>query len=204
VWPGAGFDVNGLFLALVDPRRLLDFENPDLVTAEELADLASWSIPLGRMLDTIRLAYDRPEPLVLTVNAGDCVQLTILNALIGRGEGRGLADAMGDPEMPRIVPLNVEPRWSSGTPVNPAIGEASPLHNQPLVYTQEDDIALRPSSRLALSLPLPVFNEMHSYGRPFGGNRTLALSGIGSDDPSTILSIDDRPGVTPKWTLRSR
>ena len=165
------YDRNGLFLALVDPRVLLDPDNPASVTPTDLTDSQSWQdIKLQDIREAILDTYGRPEPFVLPVNAGDCVKLAVLNALRDTGEGdpSGLWDDLGDARMPPIVPLNVEPVWAQTE------GDG----NEPRTYQQVETVNVRPSSRLALTFPLPVLNHRQNVSTPVGGNGTWALSGI--------------------------
>lgn len=163
------YDKNGLFFAIVDPRRLLDPDNFANVTPADIEDMAKWDdIPLPRVIDAIKAAYHRPEPMVLTVNAGDCVKVTWLNAM-QRGPGSiGLDDAPGDARMPGITSLNVDLSWSGN--------EA--MENTPLELKGGDAASdLTPSARLAVALPLPILNKTYSYGRPIGGNPIWSASG---------------------------
>lgn len=177
------FDRNGLFLALVDPRRLLAPGDEAGVTPSMLQDTARWrDIPLSRIRDAIRATYDRPEPFVLPVNAGDCVRLAVLNALRDTGEGAttGLLDDLGDAPMPRIVPLNVEPDWAH------TAGE----ENEAATFTQQNGLNVRPSARFAMVLPLPVLNHRQSVAMPFGGNATWALAGLDrAEGTAALLSL---------------
>jgi hypothetical protein len=52
---------------------------------------------------------DPIEPLVLRANAGDCIKIVLTNQLSAT-----LADAPGDAQMPRIVPLNVDQEAKEG------------------------------------------------------------------------------------------
>lgn len=180
------YDRNGLFLALVDPRELLAPENPASVTPEDLGNTQLWKgIRLSTISAAITRKYDRPEPFVLSVNAGDCVKLAVLNALRDTGEGdpSGLWDDLGDARMPPIVPLNVEPVWSHTE------GDG----NEPWTFEQTETVNLRPSARLALTFPLPVLNHRQNVAMPFGGNGSWALAGIpAGNDPA--LSICPVPG----------
>ncbi len=180
------YDRNGLFMALVDPRELLAPGNPQSVTPEDLTNTSLWKeIKLTTIRKAITDKYDRPEPFVLPVNAGDCVNLAVLNALRDTGEGdpSGLWDDLGDARMPPIVPLNVEPVWEN------TAGHG----NEPGVFDQTETVNIRPSSRLALSFPLPVLNHRQTVSMPFGGNGTWALAGIPFKYDAT-LSICPAPG----------
>lgn len=152
-------DRDGLFLALVDPRRLIAPAAPDSVSAAMLEDAANWaSVPLPAIIDAVRAGYDRPEPLVLTVNAGDCVKMTWIDAMQG---APGLPDSPGDAPMPGITSLNVDAGWSGGD-----AAADGPIHRT--ADAAQPQVA--PSARLAISLPLPVLNHGQSFGRPIGAN----------------------------------
>lgn len=179
------YDRNGLFLALVDPRELLAPADPDSLSPQDLTDTRRWkNNPLAVIVKAIRARYARPEPFVLPVKAGDCVHLAVLNALRDTGEGdpSGLWDDLGDARMPAIVPLNVEPVWEH------VAGEG----NAPWTFRQTQTVNLRPSSRLALSFPLPVLNHRQNVAMPIGSNGTWALAGIPMRKNAT-LSICTAP-----------
>ena len=187
------YDRNGLFFALIDPRVLLDPDAPEAVTPAMLDEPDSWaSIPLTRVVEAVQATYDRPEPLVITVNAGDCVKLTLLNALQSEADDlgrKGLRDAPGDALMPPITSLNVDWDWNVI-----AAGENTPIYQEGV----DDDHEVRPSARLAITLPLPVLNRQSTYARPVGMNPTWSLNGVdvadrATFDPTTVdLSINDR------------
>ncbi|MFP7571404.1 hypothetical protein [Marivita sp. S2033] len=185
------YDRNGLFLALVDPRRLLAPDAPESVTPTDLTNTALWQdIKLSTIRDAITDTYARPEPFVLPVNAGECVKLAVLNALRDTGEGdpSGLWDDLGDARMPPIVPLNVEPVWE----------QTGGHGNQPKIFDQTETVNIRPSSRLALSFPLPVLNHRQNVAMPFGGNGTWALAGIPfAGDPELSLCATEGSGGAP-------
>ena len=159
---------------------------PASVTPEDLGNTQLWKgIRLSTISEAITRKYDRPEPFVLSVNAGDCVKLAVLNALRDTGEGDpgGLWDDLGDARMPPIVPLNVEPVWSHTE------GDG----NEPWTFEQTETVNLRPSARLALTFPLPVLNHRQNVAMPFGGNGSWALAGIpAGNDPA--LSVCPVPG----------
>lgn len=179
------FDHDGLFFALLDPRRILDPADPAAITDEMIRDPNSWaSISRQHLIDEINLVYDRPEPLVINVNAGDCVFVTLLNAL-GRKNGviNGLPDAPGDAEMPRITSLNVERLWNEDTDTAGYITADT---------TSDRRSDIEPSARLAISLPLPILTRQSSYARPYGDNPIWALDGVDGDLQSDrTLSIED-------------
>ena len=193
VFPGRGgtnysdeiHDPDGLFFALVDPRVLIKPEAPETVSDLDIEDGTNWeAIPLSRVIDAVQRFYDKPEPLVINVNAGDCVFVTLLNALRYQ-EGRiaGLSDRPGDAMMPGITSLNVERPWDA----------LSADHNMPHQHSADGDRSkdVVPSARLAVTLPLPVLTRQSSYGRPFGKNAIWALSGVPADQRDPVLSIRD-------------
>ena len=181
------FDQDGLFFALLDPRRILNGDDPASVTDDMIRDPQSWvSISRQHLIDEITKVYDRPEPLVMNVKAGDCVFVTVLNAL-GRQDSLigGLADATGDAEMPPITSLNVERDWGDDTGSGGYLAVAADRDRR------KD---AEPSARLALSLPLPVLTRQSSYARPYGRNPVWALDGVDADLRSDkTLSILDLP-----------
>lgn len=194
VFPGQGgtnysdviHDPDGLFFALVDPRVLINPEAPETVSDLDIEDRTNWeAIPLSRVIDAVRRFYDEPEPLVINVNAGDCVFVTLLNALRYQ-EGRiaGLSDRPGDAMMPGITSLNVERPWDP----------TSEVHNKPHKHSANADRTkdVVPSARLAVTLPVPILTRQSSYGRPFGQNAIWALSGVPADQHDPTLSIRDR------------
>ncbi|RFC69344.1 hypothetical protein DY251_00945 [Mesorhizobium denitrificans] len=189
------YDRNGLFFALLDTRAIASATGRS--DEAYLSDPRLWgNVPLSRVANAIKAAYNRPEPFVLTVNAGDCVRLTIVNALSNYGGQRGLKDDLGDARMPKIVPLNTEPDWSAGEPYLAAdLGQHAEEHNMPLRYKQTDADQVRGSARLSVLLPLPVLNYQQRVARPFGYNATGTLA-----PGSTLLSADD--GLT-LWGDRS-
>ncbi|WP_139284108.1 hypothetical protein [Rubrimonas cliftonensis] len=187
-------DGNGLFFALVDPRALVDPERPERVTDVQIEDRANWTaIPLPRIVDLIRATYHRPEPLVINVNAGDCVHMTVLNALRSRrGASPGLSDIPGDANMTPIVSLDVERAWSENERPDGTIFATAGTDRR------RDAI---PSARLALSFPLPVLTRQSAYARPYGDNPVWALAGVdrhAAEMGTAVLSIEDRPDLLEK------
>lgn len=184
-------DKNGLFFALVDPRRLLDPVNPELVTDADIEDRKKWTgIELSRIVSEVKRVYSKPEPLVVNVKAGDCVFVVLLNALRSRpGAHPGLADDVGDAAMPRITSLNVERDWRDYV-----VGENVPHLHGAGADRKKDAV---PSARLAVTFPLPVVTSQQVYARPFGHNPIWSLAGIAPEgDP--ILSISDNSPVEDK------
>ncbi|ETX12796.1 hypothetical protein OCH239_17075 [Roseivivax halodurans JCM 10272] len=180
-------DYDGLFLALVDPRKLIEPEAFESVTEGALDNPAKWQgIPRSRILDLVRATYQRPEPLVVNVKAGDCVRVSLLNALShtakdGTPERQDMADRPGDARMPPITSLDVERDWNGDeTP-----GQ-EPVDVTEIVSSRVKDV--RPSARLALTLPLPILTCQSAYGRPYGQNPVVALDGVAAEgDP--VLNI---------------
>lgn len=194
VFPGQGgtnysaslHDPDSLFFALVDPRVLINPDAPQTVSDLAIEDRTNWeTIPLSRVIDAVRRFYDKPEPLVINVNAGDCVYVTLLNALRYQdGRIAGLSDLPGDAKMPGITSLNVERPWDV----------LSADHNMPHDHMADGDRSkdVVPSARLAVTLPLPVLTRQSSYARPYGRNAIWALSGVPADQADPTLSIRDR------------
>ena len=110
------------------------------------------------------------------MNAGDCLELTVVNKLPADSRAR----RYGAPRMPDIVSLNVD-RGDDDQKTGAYIVNAHGL-NLP-------SRRLRRSSRLALSVPLPTTLSRRDYGAPFGVNPTGALqpSEAGGDHPSSEL-----------------
>ena len=183
------FDRNGLFFALIDPRILIDPLNPEGVTDIDIEDRSKWtSILLSEVIAAIQNVYERPEPLVINVNAGDCVYVTLLNAMKDQqADHPGLADATGDALMPGITSLNVERAWDEqpwemGDTENTLINTAT-------TGDRKKDVV--PSSRLAVTLPLPILTSQRHIARPYGRNRVWALNGIPSNQADPTLTIED-------------
>lgn len=180
---GSGlYDRNGLFLAQVDPLDVANAAPEGVAVHDFLRTPDAWKgIRLRKVVDAIRKHYERPEPLVLPVNAGDCVTLTVINALRIFPGTQGLKDDLGDARMPAIVPLNTEPQWGLQDEDGP---------NSRWTFRQEGGINVRPSARFALMLPLPTFNYTNSIARPFGINATGALAGLAAG-ADTLSMVDD-------------
>ena len=190
-------DPDGLFFAIVDPRRVLSLTNPvdfptiNAVDPADIDDVASWNhVPLEHVITAVREAYDRPEPMVMNVNAGDCVRVTWLNALRRADGMSGLKDAPGDALMPKITSLNVDVRWSPEE-------EADDTPNENATLTSELDVDddIEPSNRLAVNFPLPIMNKQLSYARPVGRNPIWALDGADAGPVSTVAlsNLDNDP-----------
>lgn len=132
------------------------------------------------------LSYYRDEPLVIRANAGDCLRLSIINALAPapayaqscghapNGDPGPLRDCLGDAAMPRIVRLNVEPNWA----------DESAEAGGPLRMIQQDRIDVRPSARIAFVTPMSMLTRGGRAHLPFGVNRTT------SEAPGAIQVAD--------------
>ena len=157
VWPERGgtdygghrIDPDGLMLALLDPMALpradgspRDFyrEDSGATPVNDWQDLAPDTVK-----QAVRAAYPAgPEPFVMRVNAGDCVNLRYVNLLTEASPGAGLPDALGDAPMPKIVPLNTDPVQ------NPT----DDRRIRSLVATTVPVTGLRPSALLGLNIGL--------------------------------------------------
>ena len=157
------------------------------------ADFLAWAgrragDPAGA-LDALRRAASRAyadEPAVIRGNAGDCLRLTIVNALTPLGAsgpapdtravcGHGpngdagpMRDCLGDAPLPRIVPLNVEPGWEGPE-------TEAELAQGPVRMEQTDRIDIRPSARIAFTAPLPMLTRGEKAFLPFGVNLTTSV-----------------------------
>jgi hypothetical protein len=190
-------DPDGLFFALVDPRRLvakrLGLVDPQSVTPAQLDDANSWiDLPLSLVIDEVDRVYDRPEPMVMTVRAGDCVHAVWINALRDVDRRLRLRDGVGDALMPGITSINVDTDWAMVETVHPDDGKQ---HAESWTSVGRPDV--RPSSRLAVVFPLPMMNRQSTISRPFGTNPVWALDGAqaGSSTPSIKLTAADRPDL---------
>ncbi|WP_238193063.1 hypothetical protein [Methylobacterium frigidaeris] len=109
------------------------------------------------MLKQRYAGVDRPEPYMLRVNAGDCVSVTMINAL--RPDDAPppdtpfrMRDLPGDALLPKIVPLNTDPRQLGGRGRD-----------------------LWPSTRVTFTLPAAVTSPRNGVPFPFGINQMPAL-----------------------------
>ncbi len=181
-------DYDGLFFALLDPRRLIDPERPDNVTETDILDPMNWqAIPRSRVIEAIKDTYHRPEPLVVNVKAGDCVNVTLLNALSHTGQAsapkrQDMADLPGDAMMPGITSINTDRVWKGNTKP-----EGVPVDVTEDSTQRHKDI--RPSARLAITLPLPMVTRQSEVSRPYGRNETLALDGVRGAESDPVLTI---------------
>ena len=154
------YDPDGLLLAELDPDLIDDL----LVNAQEADDRMA-------LEEAVRVAVSDAavEPYVLSVRAGDCVELTVVNLLEPADGAAGLRDGIGDARMPPITGLNTDP----------AVGVAS---GAAAIRTLAADPAARrhndvtPSARLSLRFPLPTLNDTNDMALPFGWNATGGLA----------------------------
>lgn len=149
------FDADGLFFALVDPTKLMKGLRASPVSGSSVdpGDPLNWpQVPVDNLLDAVLDAYTRPEPLVLNVNAGDCVRIVLLNGL-----EQELRDLPGDARMPPITPLNVERDWPKMTDAD-----------DPETVTAGAIPTVQPSASLAVNLPLPLIGQLGKHPRPTG------------------------------------
>ncbi|WBU51911.1 hypothetical protein [Paracoccus sp. SCSIO 75233] len=122
--------------------------------------------------------YYRDQPMVIRANAGDCLRLSVVNAIAAsaddtasacghapNGNAGPVVDCLGDAPMPKLVKLNVEPSWSEPEGQN---------DTDPRVRVQQDDIDVRPSSRVAFTVPVPMLTRGENAHLPFGVNPTTS------------------------------
>jgi manganese oxidase len=160
---GAGrYDPDGLMLALLSPQALgLDDAPRDPATGEA-------RLPRAAVLAAVRAAYDRPVPMTLRVNAGDCVRLHFVNALEADATG-GLRDVLGDARLPPIVPLNADPAYQA-----PGHGETVGTLDRPGAGPMG---GLRPSAALAIGVGLPGMDLARDVPLAFGYGRPALRPG---------------------------
>ncbi|MBU3031101.1 hypothetical protein [Paracoccus marinaquae] len=184
-WRDGFRDPNGLALVHV-PKDLVA---PWLATGVPAGQIAPLRAAAG--------AYFRDEPMVIRANAGDCLRLSVVNALTspeptagvdptmqacghaGNGDPGPMADCLGDAPMPKIVSLNVEPSWS----------EVDEAETGPRRRHQVDRIDIRPSARIAFTTPLSMLTRGGAAHLPFGVNRTT------SEPPGGVQSGDYYMGL---------
>lgn len=162
VWPAAGF------WAAAEDWQALD--RGALITA--LADSYSGG----------------PQPFVMRVNAGDCVELRLVNLLSEPSDFAGLRDLLGDARMPPIAPLNVDPAQSEGPEAAAGSFVREMRLDRPLGGAPEG--GLRPSARLALRVGLPGLDLIANVP-----------SGIGYMDPPLDPSTPDAISISKPLTF---
>ena len=190
-WPGTRYrtglaDRDGLLLVPVDKAALglkAAFEELFLVKPLTLEMTKAEVRKLVRQTLAARNDHDG-TPFVLRVNAGDCIDLLLVNALPAFED---VGDVAGDALMPRITPLNVDPdeRQYHGTKpfgANPWEGKTRPQ--------------VLPSRSIALSLPLPVpmLNPLGTL--PVGSNDSSALAPAGDASRTPAIARRYYAGFT--------
>ena len=155
-------DPDGLFLTLVDPLPPLP------TTPDGSAPRRNLTAPeRAAMLAQIKAIHgpqgERLQPLVLPVQAGSCLDLTVVNLL-----DPAQPDGIGDAPLPPIVPLNVGAAHAPdhGTAVDMRLAAAS---------GSDAMTGLRPSAQVSLQLGLPRMDAPGLANAPFGRNPTGAL-----------------------------
>lgn len=233
VWPerrgtdygGHRLDPDALMLALLDPMALRRPDGTPRDFYREASDpgpVNDWQdLDAATVMEAVRQAYPAgPEPFVMRVNAGDCVNLRYVNLLTETSPGAGLPDALGDALMPKIVPLNTDPVQ------NPT----SDRTKRSLVATTVPVTGLRPSALLGLNIGLPggdlIRNLPLGYGinhepmpaaqkdkavpvsqllQFYAGRTRLALPGAESGiDPVLTVAQDAAKVVAPGRTVLPR
>lgn len=124
------------------------------------------------------LGVDTVAPLVIRIRAGDCLDLTLFNALPPDSRactGRKSGDRFGDAPMPKIVPLNVDCDGRQ-------FGESKSFDEWGESGGGRPDIA--PSARLALSIPLPAPQGKPAGTLPVGVNDVVALASAPLSGPA--------------------
>ena len=154
-----------------DPNGLALIHVPEALVAPWLAD----GVPMDKVqgLRNAALAHFRDQPMVIRANAGDCLSLSIVNAMApqadqpcghaANGTPGPVADCLGDAPMPRIVKLNLEPDW----------GDADPETG---IQRQADRVDIRPSARIAFTTALSMLTRGGDAHLPFGVNRTTSVA----------------------------
>lgn len=196
------FDPDPLHLTLVDPEDVF------LGGRQGLADEFAKSGHAPEIeLDQAKVdGLPVPSsPLRLTVKAGDCIHVAVVNAMTahrtfqatqaGFGPRADLPDALGDALMPPIVPLNVDPAWGDKDILLCKAGDAL-CRNRPLAWEASltaGEIAahkrlLSPSASFALRIPLPSLTPNDQLALPIGVGSKPAL-GPRRDDVSGRITV---------------
>ncbi len=163
------YDPDALVLALVDPGELgVDAESGWSGTWPEITTAAVHAAVLA--------GYpDGPQPFVLRANAGDCLEVRLLNALEPSQRG-ALRDLLGDAWLPPITGLNADPQ-----PVVPARDAVGVLRADldSLSDAGADKGGLRPSASLALMFGIPSTELVSSIPLGTGFNRRALAPATG-------------------------
>ncbi len=164
-------DPDGLMLALMQPGAQ---GLPDIADTGALGALEADAV-----IAAIRNVYgSQPEPFVLRVRAGDCLQLRVLN-LLGDKDG-AMRDVLGDAILPKIVPLNADPI--------PHLNEASGLIELERLPDVSAPSGLRPSAGLAISFGLPGLDMIRDVPAGYGYNRKAIAGGHGGVEAGPLLT----------------
>jgi manganese oxidase len=168
-------DPDGTLLAYLPPdalpgiQSITDQENFDRLSADDV-------------INALRTAYaGQPEPMVLRVRAGECLQLRVLN-LLGEDDG-STRDLLGDAVLPPIVPLNADPA--------PHVDEGNSAMPRLELARLPDASApggVRPSAALGLTFGLPGLDLARDIPLGFGYNRLSLAGGFGGVSVGPILT----------------
>ncbi|WP_304619217.1 hypothetical protein [Paracoccus sediminilitoris] len=154
-----------------DPNGLALIHVPQAMVTPWLAS----GVPADQIgaLRSAALRHYRDQPMVIRANAGDCLNLTIVNAMAPvtdqpcghapNGIPGPVADCLGDAPMPRIVKLNLEPDWSEA---DAATG----------IRHQADRVDVRPSARIAFTTALSMLTRGGEAHLPYGVNRAISVA----------------------------
>lgn len=157
------YDPDALVLALVDPKALRAGVDADAAWADPWPE-----IPTAAVHEAVGAGYpEGPQPFVLRANAGDCLEVRLINALEPSQEG-ALRDLLGDAWLPPITGLNADPQ-----PVVPERDAAASLRAELASLTDAgaDNGGLRPSAGLALMFGIPSTELIRTIPLGTGFNR---------------------------------
>ncbi|VDS09472.1 hypothetical protein PARHAE_02675 [Paracoccus haematequi] len=166
-------DPDGLMLALLNPAEVTDAKG----NARDIGTDAHWqNLPRAQVIAAVRKAYARPEPFVMRVNAGDCVELRYVNLLQEpplTGTPAQRHDQPGDALMPKITPLNTDAEQAVSRSSSAGAPGQAPVTGVSGVLTPLTAPAtgLRPSARLGLSIGLPGGDLIRNLPLGYGINR---------------------------------
>lgn len=162
------YDPDMLVLALITPESLGK-------SGDEAGWAADWNdITREAVFKAVGTAYPvGPRPFVLRVNAGDCVELRLVNALWADQDGH-LRDLLGDAFLPAITGLNADPE---PTVKHAADGDTAAL--RPLEDGGQHGGGLRPSPALALMVGIPSSELIRDIPLGYGYNRRAMPAGTG-------------------------
>ncbi|NJS39125.1 MAG: hypothetical protein HC783_08995 [Rhodobacteraceae bacterium] len=155
------YDPDALVLALVDPG--------DLGVDVEAGWSGTWpEVSTAAVHATVLAGYPGgPQPFVLRANAGDCLEVRLVNALEPSQRG-ALRDLLGDAWLPPITGLSADPQ-----PVVPE-RDASGVLRADLASLADggaDKGGLRPSASLALMFGIPSTELVSTIPLGTGFNR---------------------------------